>query len=171
MYPRTTSTALWTRSDSPLGSSRPQYTGQTPRRPSHRPPRTRHPRNHPPTHQRPPGSRPTDTAAITGIDDSLTRRTCARMAEAGQFTNDGTDSYTIPLPPVPPHLAVWRSVGEGHEDEEVAADPRSAGSVCARAAADRERPEAGAVEGAERCHRPQSACGHLRASVGTLAGP
>jgi hypothetical protein len=43
-----------------------------------------------------PGARPKDIAAATGVDDALTRRTCARMADAGQLTNDGTGSYTAP---------------------------------------------------------------------------
>ena len=43
-----------------------------------------------------PGAQPKDIAAGTGLDDALARRTCARMAEAGQLTNDGTGRYTAP---------------------------------------------------------------------------
>jgi len=41
-----------------------------------------------------PGHRPKDIADATGLDDALTRRTCARMAEDNQLRNDGTGHYT-----------------------------------------------------------------------------
>ncbi|WP_371497657.1 AAA family ATPase [Kitasatospora sp. NBC_00374] len=46
-----------------------------------------------------PGARPMDIAAATGLDVDLTRRTCSRMAEAGQLNRDTTGAYTAPAPP------------------------------------------------------------------------
>jgi len=40
-----------------------------------------------------PRVRPKDIATALDLDDSLVRRTCARMAEAGQLTKDGAGRY------------------------------------------------------------------------------
>ncbi|MEU3492208.1 AAA family ATPase [Kitasatospora cineracea] len=46
-----------------------------------------------------PGVRPKDIATATGLDVDLTRRTCSRMAEAGQLHRDTTGAYTEPGSP------------------------------------------------------------------------
>ncbi|MFE0460752.1 AAA family ATPase [Kitasatospora sp. NPDC058965] len=43
-----------------------------------------------------PGARPKAIADATGVDIDLTRRTCSRMAEAGQLNRDATGAYTAP---------------------------------------------------------------------------
>jgi AAA domain len=43
-----------------------------------------------------PASQPKDIAGGAGIEPDLARRTCARMAEAGQLTNDGKGRYSVP---------------------------------------------------------------------------
>ncbi|HEY0641296.1 MAG TPA: AAA family ATPase [Pseudonocardiaceae bacterium] len=61
-----------------------------------------------------PGAMPRELAAPTGLTHDNARRTCARMADAGQLTTDGTGRYYAPattggtadrtgtVPPVPP---------------------------------------------------------------------
>jgi RecA-family ATPase len=42
-----------------------------------------------------PRMRPKDISTALDLDDGLIRRTCARMAEAGQLTKDGTGRYAV----------------------------------------------------------------------------
>ncbi|MFE2914205.1 AAA family ATPase [Kitasatospora indigofera] len=46
-----------------------------------------------------PGARPKDIATATGLDIDLARRTCSRMAEAGQLHRDASGAYTAPVSP------------------------------------------------------------------------
>ncbi|MDH6126892.1 AAA family ATPase [Kitasatospora sp. GP82] len=45
-----------------------------------------------------PGAKPKEIAEATGLAYDNTRRTCARMAEAGQLHADASGSYTVPEP-------------------------------------------------------------------------
>ncbi len=64
----------------------------------------------------------------------LSLLTGARTEELRALTWDHVDLTGEPGadPPVPPHMTVWRSVraGGGHQDPQVAANPRAAAPLC-----------------------------------------